>query len=150
MSNFWYLTVHRTAVCLAVFSIFFFLIKFSHHLLSITQTHSSFSHPSDTPFVPSCTCVSLYMHAHIFGLWRELLPRCFVVSESVWEHTHPELWVVGGKQMWIVIFLPFSFQLAQKYPTNLKTACKHCCCLQVCAVLLSYWFFFTIWHTKLI
>lgn len=68
--------------------------------LSVVFASTKPTHPSLTRSSLHITpLVSLWMLAHIFGLWQELLHRCFVVSESVWEHTHSELWVVGGKQM---------------------------------------------------
>lgn len=60
-----------------------------------TYTHTSLRHPQKYIM----HLVEFQMRAHIFALWQEIFPRCFVVSESVWEHTLSELWVVGGKQM---------------------------------------------------
>lgn len=78
-------------------------------------THASLTHPQEH----ITHLVSFWMRAHIFALWREHLPRCFVVSESVWEHTlEPELWVVGGKQMWIEIFatlLPAGLKISWEF-----------------------------------
>lgn len=71
-----------------------------------------------------------WMLAHIFGLWQELLHRCFVVSESVWEHTRSELWVVGGKQMWIVIFatlLPAGLKISHNFNGCLKNRAFSSC-----------------------
>lgn len=74
-----------------------FKLRFSLSRFTCTKpTHASLTHPQEH----ITHLVSFWMRAHIFALWREHLPRCFVVSESVWEHTlEPELWVVGGKQM---------------------------------------------------
>lgn len=59
------------------------------HWLNL-RIHPSLIHAATlyiTHLVPS------WMRAHISALWQELLPRCFVVSVSVWEHT-----VGGGRK----------------------------------------------------
>lgn len=61
------------------------------------QTYACIPHTSTGTHHASCFILDACSH---LCPWREHLPRCFVVSESVWEHTlEPELWVVGGKQM---------------------------------------------------
>lgn len=81
-------------------------LKFSPSFTPTEPTHTSLTRPQ----LHITRLVSFQMRTCIFALWREIFSRCFVVSESVWEHTLSELWVVGGKQMWIEIS-PCSFAL---------------------------------------